>query len=559
MDEKKQGSIQSSDNKELNTPEENQHNNTTENMTPETAPIDVEQAQSAFQENTTASALTSGQKSGINKKVVGAAVVVVAAVVGGAVYITQQSKIDGMWANGNSTSSTQTQSNNSEALSGASIPDASQSSAQTEENLVQPEDDGNVGVTAAAPSTQAEATSPDASSAQPVTAENEVVAVEDSTAQQEKPADQEESALIETTPSADQSKAIDANSTVSEHEPDSTEASEVNASVSGVSGQEASASSSLSEAHTDSNIRDDVKAQLDEQTGQISQLKAELQQIQKQYTELLEQRVSRADVDVSLFVVNDVARLVQSADNELGIAGNLSNAVRALEMAQQTIRRTDSPILSGLAGAIASDIVMLKSAPLMNEDTLFKEVGKLIDLLDNAPLVSPDRLDHLSTVLPENTNAQPNGQEAQAAVSQDANWYDKAWEEVKSWPSQAVGMLKSDLGGLVRVEKLDDPTVALISTGQAAALKNNLKLDLRFAQQGLLNAQQGIWTSSLESVQAALLKYYNQDAPETRNALELTRTLLAIPVRPQLPQITHSVKAIEETRSQIINLGKPQE
>ncbi|NLY65219.1 MAG: hypothetical protein GX070_09760 [Alcaligenaceae bacterium] len=300
------------------------------------------------------------------------------------------------------------------------------------------------------------------------------------------------------------------------------------------------------------------KEQLAGQTAQIDLLKEELQKMQAQYTTLLEQRVSRADTDVSLFVLNDVARLVQSADNELSIAANLPNAIRALEMAHETIRRADSPILSGLAGAVASDIVMLKSAPVMNEDTLFAEVNKLIEQLDKAPLISPDQVAHLSTVLPDRQAAGVSESGVEGG-NQDMAWYDKAWEEVQGWPSDIVNTLKSDLGGLVRIEKLNDSEAAMISTGQAAALKNNLKLDLRFAQQGLLNAQQGIWTASLESVQAALLKYYNQDAPETRNALKQTRALLALPVRPELPQITHSTKAIEETRKQIINSGKPQE
>ena len=540
MDEKKQEGIQSSDNKELNTPEESQHNNTPDNIKPEAAQINVEQEQSAPQENKASLVSTSGQKSGINKRVVGAAVVVVAAVVGGAVYVTQQSKIDGMWSKGDASSSTQQLANTPEPVSSTPEPEIPQSSVQAAAGQEPAASDNNLAVTADAESAQAGSATLDTTTGQSATSvENETATSEDSTAEQAQSVASEESALAEATQSGEQDGVVNADST-------GTDAKSGNAEA-------------VTDAGNASDVTGMVKVQLDQQTGQINQLKAELKQMQEQYTELLEQRVNRADIDVSLFVVNDVARLVQSADNELSIAGNLPNAVRALEMAQQTIRRADSPILSGLAGAIASDIVMLKSAPVMNEDTLFNEVGKLIELLDKAPLVSPDRVDHISTVLPDNTSLQSSGQDVPATVSPDLNWYEKAWEEVKSWSSGAMNMLKSDLGGLVRVEQLDDPTVALMSTGQAAALKNNLKLDLRFAQQGLLNAQQGIWTSSLESVQAALLKYYNQDAPETRQALEQTRTLLAIPVRPQLPQITHSAKAIEETRNQIINLGKPQE
>lgn len=534
MDEKKQESIQSSDPKALNTLEENQHNNQTDNVTPVVASDDVGHEPSISAEKSASSASTSGQKSGINKKVFGTAAVVLAAVVGGAVYMTQQSQIGSKWSKGNSASRTAALSDQSGSVSTASTPEAQSDANQAEKSPGQADSVSNSVV-----ATQTESVSTqDGVAPQSPSGAEEVVTNESSTSQQVKSIDSaEESASAETAQHAAQSDAATAVSAVNETEVVHADA----------------------KADNESEQDDGLKAQLDRQTEQINQLKTELQQMQAQYAELLEQRLNRADVDVSLFVVNDVSRLVQSADNELSIAGNLPNAIRALEMAQQTILRANSPILAGLAGAVSSDIVMLKSAPIMNTDTLFKEVGKLIELLDQAPLISPDRVDHLSTVLPVQTHAVSSEAEVQTSVSQDLSWYEKAWDEIQSWPSQALGLLKSDLGGLVRVEKLDDPTVALISAGQAAALKNNLKLDLRFAQQGLLNAQQGIWTSSLESVQAGLLKYYNQDAPATRQALELTRTLLATPVRPQLPQITHSVKAIEETRNQIINLGNPQE
>ncbi|MFV9473252.1 uroporphyrinogen-III C-methyltransferase [Advenella sp. RU8] len=539
MDEKKQDSIQSSDNQEMSTPEVNVHHNNTENIASEGASDAVEHEQIGSKEESVSTSSTSGSKSGVNKKVVGAAVVVVAAVVGGAVYMTQQSQNGGMWLKGNSSSRTQQLAEDAKPDAIVSTPEAAPTEIPQE---------------ASQAPVQAEETPGSAVKESETVAVNEGIVPEEKTAA---PVVTVENVPAGASQDTEHGDTVNANPIVS-----GTESGNIQATVSvaeAVGSEELAQSPATGSAVAEDGLAGVFKAQLDQQTEQINQLKAELQQMQKQYTELLEQRLSRADVDVSLFVVNDVARLVQSADNELSIAGNLPNAVRALEMARQTIQRANNPILSGLAGAVSSDIVMLKSAPVMNEETLFKEVGKLIELLDKAPLVSPDRVDHLSTVLPGNANSPQGEQDLQVSANPDLNWYEKAWEEVKSWPSSAVGMLKSDLGGLVRVEKLDDPTVALISAGQAAALKNNLKLDLRFAQQGLLNAQQGIWTSSLEAVQAALLKYYNQDAPETRNALAQTRSLLAIPVRPQLPQITHSVKAIEETRNQIINLGKPQE
>lgn len=305
----------------------------------------------------------------------------------------------------------------------------------------------------------------------------------------------------------------------------------------------------------------DIRDQLDRQSAQIIALRDQLESSQKQLQQLQTSRLQASRDETTLFVVNDVSRLVTMAQNELAIAGNLENAVTSLETAIKAIDQADAPVLAGLRGALSADIVTLKAAPAMGVDAQFAKVAALSEKIDALPMLAPDQ-----------AGAKPMaGQSADVTSSpaQGANdtnpgapsevWYERAWNEVKTWPLAAWNGLRSDLGGIVRVEKLADPNQVLLTVDQAAQLRANLKQHLHFAQQALLNGQQGIWTSSLETVVKGIRQSFNQDSVETQEVLAQLQQLLKAGVRQQLPPITQSVKAVQETRKQLKSMNPGQE
>lgn len=310
-----------------------------------------------------------------------------------------------------------------------------------------------------------------------------------------------------------------------------------------------------------SSLPADIRDQLDRQSAQIIALRDQLESSQKQLQQLQTSRLQASRDETTLFVVNDVSRLVTMAQNELAIAGNLDNAVTSLETAIKAIDQADAPVLAGLRGALSADIVTLKSAPAIGIDAQFSQVAALSGKIDALPMLAPDQ-----------AGAKPMaGQSADMTSSpaqsvNDTNpgapsgvWYERAWNEVKTWPLAAWNGLRSDLGGIVRVEKLADPNQVLLTVDQAARLRANLQQHLHFAQQALLNAQQGIWTSSLETVVKGIRQSFNQDSAQTQEVLAQLQQLLKAGVRQQLPPITQSVKAVQETRKQLKSMNPGQE
>ncbi|AHG63914.1 uroporphyrinogen-III C-methyltransferase [Advenella mimigardefordensis] len=362
----------------------------------------------------------------------------------------------------------------------------------------------------------------------------------------------------------------DASAQASPDKSDTTDASETAPAATETSSAGSSAASTNTANATDTaasgtggfggSLPADIRDQLDRQSAQIIALRDQLESSQKQLQQLQTTRLQAARDETTLFVVNDVSRLVTMAQNELAIVGNLENAVTALETGIKAIDQADAPVLAGLRGALSADIVTLKSAPAIGVDAQFAQIAALSEKIDALPMLAPDQ-----------AGAKPMaGQSAQgASTGSDTNetnsaaateaWYERAWNEVKTWPGAAWDGLRSDLGGIVRVEKLADPNQLLLTVDQAAQLRGNLKQYLHFAQQALLNGQQGIWTASLETVVKGIKQSFNQDSVETQQVLAQLQQLLKAGVRPELPSITQSVKAVEETRKQLKSTNPGQE
>ena len=307
----------------------------------------------------------------------------------------------------------------------------------------------------------------------------------------------------------------------------------------------------------------DIRDQLDRQSAQIIALRDQLESSHKQLQQLQATRLQATRNETTLFVLNDVSRLVTMAQNELAIAGNLDNAVASLETAIKAIDQADAPVLSGLRGALSADIVTLRSAPAAGVDTQFAQVNELSATLDALPMIAPDQAGAKPMAgQTSNTTDTAHATDKASGAAPDvaaSTWYERAWNEVKTWPVSAWEGLRSDLGGIVRVEKLADPNQVLLTVDQAAQLRANLQQHLHFAQQALLNGQQGIWTSSLETVVKGIRQSFNQDSVKTQQALTQLQQLLKTGVRPELPPITQSVKAVQETRKQLKSMNHGQE
>lgn len=293
----------------------------------------------------------------------------------------------------------------------------------------------------------------------------------------------------------------------------------------------------------------EYKAATDRQQQEIIRLQEELAG--------MKQHLQDTNSNAENLLLNDVSRLLRSAENELRFNGNVVNAVSILTVAQRITAESKNRMFEGLVGAIGADIVALKASEHATVEEMFRVVQQIANVVDVAPLNTPDYASHSNLMLPT-----PNGLEAStttasveaapvATVDPNAKWYDRTWAQTKNFASKAYDAVTNDLGELVRVEKLSDPNSGLLSAEQAGVMRNNLKMQLGFAQQALMSKQQGIWQTALTTVEEAMHRYFRQDVNETVQAQNLIADLKKASVQPTMPDISHSTRALAETYEQL--------
>ena len=310
---------------------------------------------------------------------------------------------------------------------------------------------------------------------------------------------------------------------------------------------------------------DEVVEQPSPNTEIIAQMEREFevlaarqqQEIRRLQEELvgMQQHLQASSSNAENLLLNDVSRLLQSAENELRFNGNVANAVSILTVAQRISAESKNRMLEGLVGAIGADIVSLKSSEFATVDDMFRQVQQIALLVDAAPLITPDYASHNNLMTPAPVAAEEvqRSEETQPPGTPvaDAKWYERTWTQTKSFANKAYDAVASDLGELVRVEKLSEPDSGLLSTEQAGIMRNNLKMQLSFAQQALMSRQQGVWQTSLTTVAEAFERYFRSDAAETVKAQAMLAQLSKSSVQPAMPDISHSRRALAETYEQL--------
>jgi uroporphyrin-3 C-methyltransferase len=329
----------------------------------------------------------------------------------------------------------------------------------------------------------------------------------------------------------------------------------------------------------------------------IAQLEQSLRESQNQFAALESawETFNKGMEDTML--ANDVERLLTLASQQLRLAGNVNNAIMALETALSTLLRADRPVFSGLQRSINTDLDRLRAQPLIDVPVLSVRLDNLMSLVARAPLLVPDAAapriadivaptsaatavtastnvepaSTVTSVTPTETQAnvavetqsessvQPSGADSALSMSQLA-WWSQAWDSVADsitrTTNKIAAALKHELSAVVSIQRVSDANALLMSPEQGAQLRANLRTRLLTAQMALLMHQSSVWRSELIAVESSLLERFDPKSVDTIAAVRLVKELATVPVSLTLPDITDSLAALESARLSITNSNK---
>jgi uroporphyrin-3 C-methyltransferase len=217
------------------------------------------------------------------------------------------------------------------------------------------------------------------------------------------------------------------------------------------------------------------------------------------------------------WALTEIEQVLVLASQQLQLAGNVSSALAALQLADSKLQRLDRPQFMPLRRALSRDMDRLKAVPFVDVAGVSLRLDQAIAAVDTLPLALEERL----PVPPP------------AAPSSDA----PAWRRF-------LRDLWQDVRQLVRVENLDRPEAPLLAPQQQYFLRENLKLRLLAARFDLLFRDQAGFRGDLNAADAWLRKYFDTRAQPVQSVQMLVKQAQATDMAVEVPDLARSLEAV---------------
>ncbi|HEC07659.1 MAG TPA: hypothetical protein ENJ12_12450 [Thiolapillus brandeum] len=272
---------------------------------------------------------------------------------------------------------------------------------------------------------------------------------------------------------------------------------------------------------------------------QADLLTAERNRMQQREVEL---RATIADLRKRLgnpderWLVAEAEYLLQLAVQRLQLARDTGTALAALQQADQRLEETGDARWQVVREQLRRDMDNLQRLQLPDVPALLRQMDAL--------KASFARL-------------RPRLMAAEASAEQKADASAQTPE-----PEGTVSRLGKDLWrGLqnsVRIRHHDRPVETLLTSGQEALLVQNAGLMLETARLALVQGDDSLYRESLQRLDEWLKRYFHLDDRTGQQASATIQALMAVKLKPELPDLSESLKALQ-TRRALQQIRKAQE
>lgn len=248
--------------------------------------------------------------------------------------------------------------------------------------------------------------------------------------------------------------------------------------------------------------------------------------LEEKYTESFDQQAALKALYQELAnnreerMLSDVEQLLVIANQQLQLAGNIKPALLALQASNTRLQGFDSQKAVQLRQSINQDIQRLQNLPLADITNISLKIGGLSQRVDQLALVSDRHPIAYQKSTPANLSTNP--------------WH-KLTQEI--W---------QDIKGMVRIERIDHPELALLTPEQTFFLRENIKLHLLTARIALLRHDDVTYKADLEAAQSAIKLHFDGRESLTQNTLDEIKGLTSKPISTELPDIEQSLRLLNQ-------------
>ncbi|MEM7280142.1 MAG: uroporphyrinogen-III C-methyltransferase [Pseudomonadota bacterium] len=224
------------------------------------------------------------------------------------------------------------------------------------------------------------------------------------------------------------------------------------------------------------------------------------------------------------WVLAEALYYLQSANTRLQLARDVPTALLALRAADDRLTALGDPSLYRVRELLADEIVSLESVPSRDLAGMALQLQSLGERVAGLPIDNP----------------LPTLDEQQQIQSSDTP---------ESGVDRAVSKVWGSVKGLVTVRRTDEGITPLMSQEDETLLRRNLELQLQIARLSLLQGKQEEFRTSLKAAREWLNQYFEIENPAVRNTIDRITEMESTEIRPALPDISGSLKALRSIQS----------
>lgn len=223
-------------------------------------------------------------------------------------------------------------------------------------------------------------------------------------------------------------------------------------------------------------------------------------------------------------VLADVDAAIRVAMQQSAITGSADPLILALRQAEERLARYAQPRLERVRRALAQDLERTRTAGVTDVTVLTIRLDEVVRGVDELPLQAVvDRRQLQRGAASAAPAPAPPASAASAAAPAQASWGERLAAQWRAFG----GHVWDEVRALVRVSRIDQPEVMLVTPEQAVFLRENLKLRLLNARLAILSRQFDTAQTDLRDAQAALERYFDRSSRRVVSASETVRQVMA--------------------------------
>lgn len=305
-------------------------------------------------------------------------------------------------------------------------------------------------------------------------------------------------------------------------------------------------------------IAREAQARVTEAVAKLATLEAKLAESQSQQAalEALYQDLSRNRDDWAL---TEIEQTLSIASQQLQLAGNVRGALVALQNADARLGRADKAQFISVRRALQKDIDRLKNLPFIDTSGLALRLDAVIASADTLPLIFDERgqgaaaLPRTAAGSAEQQTPKPPAAAGSAKTGTEGKDSQGGKEAKPAAPPSAWQRLRDDtweqFRQLIRIRDIGDADPVLLNPTQAFFVRENLKLKLLNARLALLQRNEALFKSDVDTAIVWLNRYVDVRSRNGAAALTALRSLSSSTISIELPNLAESINAVRNYKA----------